>query len=72
MINKLICFSILFSNIAFANSNFMKACENPSKSDLALLKNRYANNQTLIYVCVNNACQLPTENSKTAIYQLKK
>ena len=38
MINKLIFFSILFSNIAFANTNFMKACENPSKSDLDLLK----------------------------------
>ena len=47
-------------------------CGSKTESDLALLKNRYANDQTLIYVCVNNACQLPTENSKTAIYQLKK
>ncbi len=47
-------------------------CGSTAASELPLLKNRYAENQTLIYVCVNNACQLPTENPKTAIHQLKK
>ena len=47
-------------------------CGSTIDSKLPLLKNRYSKKETLIYVCVNNACQLPTEESKTAIIQLKK
>lgn len=32
-----------------------------------LFENRWAQDQTLIYVCVNNACQLPVEETGTAI-----
>ncbi|RKE99112.1 thioredoxin domain-containing protein [Ichthyenterobacterium magnum] len=37
------------------------------ENNLPLLKNRYVKNETLIYVCVNNSCKLPTSNVKTAI-----
>ncbi len=43
-----------------------------TKSNLPLLQERFSKSTTLIYVCVNNACQLPTNNSKEAIKQLKK
>ena len=32
-----------------------------SKNNLPLLKNRYVEGKTLIYVCVNKACKMPTE-----------
>ena len=32
-----------------------------------LFANRYSHGKTLIYVCVNNACQLPTENINAVI-----
>ncbi len=38
-----------------------------SDSEMALLKNRYAEGKTLIYVCVNNACKYPVETSNEAI-----
>ena len=31
-------------------------------NDLPLLKNRFVDGKTLIYVCVNKACKMPTEN----------
>ncbi|MGO3181358.1 MAG: thioredoxin domain-containing protein [Aequorivita sp.] len=37
-----------------------------------LFVNRYVPQETLIYICVNNACQLPLEDSKIAIKTLKK
>ena len=37
-----------------------------------LFENRYVQGKTLIYVCVNNACQLPVEESATAIKIIKK
>jgi len=37
-----------------------------------LFENRYSPDATLIYVCVNNACKLPVEESKIAIESLKK
>ena len=46
-------------------------CGNTTKSDLPLLKNRNVNDKTLIYVCVNKTCNLPTENSEEAIHQIK-
>ncbi|MCX7551682.1 thioredoxin domain-containing protein [Xanthomarina sp. F2636L] len=41
------------------------------ESNLPLLKNRFLENETLIYVCVNHACKLPVKDSKKAIEQLK-
>ena len=38
-----------------------------SSSDLPLLKERYVNGRTLIYVCVNNTCKLPVENVSDAL-----
>jgi uncharacterized protein YyaL (SSP411 family) len=51
-------------NVIFALSD--------KKSDLPLLKNRYVDNQTLIYVCKNNSCLLPTESVEEALKQLEK
>ena len=39
-------------------------------SDLPLLKNRYVNNDTFIYVCVKKACKLPVKTSEEALYLL--
>ena len=36
-----------------------------------LLENRYVENETFIYVCVNKACKLPVSNVKAALEQLK-
>jgi len=36
-------------------------------NDLPLLKNRYVDGRTLIYVCVNKACKLPVEEVEKAI-----
>jgi len=38
---------------------------------MPLLKNRYLDSETLIYVCVNNACKLPVTEVKQAIKLLK-
>jgi uncharacterized protein YyaL (SSP411 family) len=38
-----------------------------SENDLPLLKNRYVENQTYIYVCVNKACKLPVKEVNSAI-----
>lgn len=51
-------------NVIFALSD--------KKSDLPLLKNRYVDNQTLIYVCKNNSCLLPTESIEEALKQIEK
>ncbi len=44
-----------------------------SKADnkLPLLKNRYVEDETFIYVCVNNACKLPVSDVDKAIELLK-
>jgi len=42
-----------------------------TESDLPLLENRFDNNSTQIYVCVNNACKMPTEDVKIAIELVK-
>ena len=39
-------------------------------SSMPLLKNRFVEGKTLIYVCKNNACKLPTEDIDEAIEQL--
>ena len=38
-----------------------------TKSDLPLLKNRYVNGDTFIYVCVKKACRLPVKTSEEAL-----
>lgn len=43
-----------------------------SASDLALLENKYQQGQTLIYVCKNRVCQLPTGDVDIALKQLSK
>ena len=37
-----------------------------------LFKNRYEEGETLIYICVNNACQKPLSDTQTAIQTLNK
>jgi len=39
--------------------------------NLPLLENRFVDDKTLIYVCVNKACKLPVETVENAINQLK-
>nr|WP_317042259.1 thioredoxin domain-containing protein [Aequorivita viscosa] len=51
-------------NIIIAGSE--QESENP------LFKNRYVAEETLIYVCVNNACKLPINNTETVIKTLNK
>jgi len=46
-------------------------CGSTTASKLPLLENRFSEGTTLLYVCVNNACKLPTTDSKIAINQLK-
>ena len=41
------------------------------KSDLPLLENKFVDRETMIYVCVNKACQLPTTEASKALLQLK-
>ncbi len=43
-----------------------------SENNMALLKNRYNPDNTLIYVCVNKACKLPVSEVNDAIKFLKK
>lgn len=43
-----------------------------TKNELPLLKNRFLENKTLIYVCENKACKLPTANTNEAVSCLKK
>ena len=38
-----------------------------TSNDLPLLQNRFINGKTLIYVCVNKACKIPTENLDESI-----
>lgn len=42
------------------------------KSDLPMLKNRYVEDQTLIYVCKNNSCLLPANSVEEAFKQIEK
>ena len=41
------------------------------ENNLPLLKNRFVKNKTLIYVCVNKACKLPTESVEESISMIK-
>ena len=42
-----------------------------SENTLPLLKNRYVEGKTLIYVCVNKACKMPTESLEEAVSLIK-
>jgi uncharacterized protein YyaL (SSP411 family) len=42
-----------------------------TESTLPLLRNRYIDDETLIYVCVNNACKLPVSQVEKAVKILK-
>lgn len=42
------------------------------ENDGPLFQNRYVDDATLIYVCVNNTCQLPVEETRQAIKIIKK
>lgn len=46
-------------------------CGSESKSTLPLLKDRFVEGKTFIYVCENNTCLLPTEKVEQVIEQLK-
>jgi uncharacterized protein YyaL (SSP411 family) len=41
------------------------------ESNLPLLQNRFVPDNTFIYICQDGACQLPKEQVKEAIKQLK-
>lgn len=41
------------------------------ESNIPLLQNRFNSDETLIYVCKNNTCELPQKNVKKALEQLK-
>ena len=61
--NKIICARISISK----NKLFSK-----NKADFPLLQNRFVENSTMIYVCVNNSCNFPTTSSSVALEQLNK
>ena len=42
-----------------------------SENNLPLLKNRFIKEKTLIYVCVNKACKMPTENIEESLSLIK-
>lgn len=46
-------------------------CASTTESKLPLLENRFVEGQTLIYVCVNKTCQLPTKHTYEAFEQIK-
>jgi hypothetical protein len=43
-----------------------------TENELPLLKNRFAEDKTLIYVCVNKACKLPVSEVEKAVAFIKK
>ena len=53
-----------FPNIIIAGSK--------EENNAPLFKNRYVDEETLIYICVNNACQMPLTDTEIAIRTLNK
>lgn len=43
-----------------------------TQSEMPLLKNRYVENETYIYVCQNNTCKMPVQNTKDVLLQFNK
>ena len=41
------------------------------KSTIPLMEGRFSNDETLIYICVDGACQLPVSDTQNALNQLK-
>jgi len=58
-------------NTLFAGLDTSKKYSTKTKS-LPLLQDRIIKDKTYIYLCENSACQLPTEDTKQIIKQLKK
>ncbi len=46
-------------------------CGSLTNSELPLLLDRFNKNKTLLYVCVNSTCQLPTEKTNDALKLIK-
>ena len=57
-------------NASYIPNKIVVGCKGESK--LPLLKNRYVENETLIYVCVNKVCNLPVKEVDQAVNQLNK
>ena len=51
--------------------NAIFAASNSKASNLPLVKNRYIDNKTLIYVCKKGTCQLPVEETEDALKIVK-
>ena len=64
---------------AFDKLNEINKSYNPNKliagsikkSNLPLMEGRFNDSETLIYICVDGACQLPVSDAKKALNQLK-
>ena len=46
-------------------------CGSTGESQLPLLTNRFKRNKTLLYACLNNTCNLPTEESTTIVQHVQ-
>lgn len=42
-----------------------------NESEMPLIKNRFSDNETFIYVCINNTCKLPVKNVDVALKEIK-
>ena len=63
-----------FSKLSELNSNYLPnkiIAGSLKEQTLPLLKNRYVENKTLIYVCVDNTCKLPVSEVENALSLLK-
>lgn len=64
-----------FNKISEINSTYLPnkiLAGNTKESNLPLLSKRYVDNETLIYVCVNNTCRLPVSEVKKALSLIEK
>ena len=64
----------VFSKISELNITYIPnkiIAGSPKNNTMPLLKNRYLENETLIYVCVDNTCKLPVSEVENAINLLK-
>ena len=55
---------------SFAPNSVLVWASKEEGLELSLLKNRWVNNQTLIYVCQQGSCKLPVQETKEALAQL--
>ena len=49
--------------------NSITAATEKENNDLLIFKNRYEDEQTLIYVCKDNTCNVPTDKVSSAVTQ---